>query len=111
VDITIVMGTWCSDSRREVPRFYKLFENLDFNIDDIKLINVDTKKEAEGTTVSELNIERVPTFIFKRGGEEIGRIIETPDESLEADMLKNCFRVISLDFYTFFLIKKVKHIA
>jgi thiol-disulfide isomerase/thioredoxin len=88
VDITIVMGTWCSDSRREVPRFYKLFENLDFNIDDIKLINVDTKKEAEGTTVSELNIERVPTFIFKRGGEEIGRIIETPDESLEADMLK-----------------------
>jgi hypothetical protein len=35
-----------------------------------------------------MNIERVPTFIFKRGGEEIGRIIETPDESLEADMLK-----------------------
>ncbi len=88
VDITIVMGTWCSDSRREVPRFYKLFENLDYGVKRITLINVDTKKEAKGTIVSKLNIDRVPTFIFKRGGEEIGRIVETPEESLEADMLK-----------------------
>ncbi len=88
VTITIVMGTWCSDSRREVPRFYKIFENLDYNIEHIQLINVDTKKEAKGTIVSKLDIERVPTFIFSRNGEEIGRIIETPEESLETDMLK-----------------------
>ena len=87
LSITIVMATWCHDSKREVPRFYKLFENLDYDIDLIKLINVDTKKEAKGTLVSKLNIERVPTFIFSRGSEEIGRIIETPEESLEADML------------------------
>lgn len=87
VNITIVMGTWCSDSRREVPRFYKLFENLDYSTDRILLINVDTKKEAKGTIVSKLNIERVPTFIFSRNGKEIGRIVETPNESLEADIL------------------------
>lgn len=88
VSITIVMGTWCSDSRREVSRFYKLFESLDYDQNRIKLINVDTKKEAKKTIVSKLNIERVPTFIFFKGKEEIGRIIETPEESLEADMLK-----------------------
>jgi len=88
INITIVMGTWCSDSRREVPRFFKLFENLDYSKELIKIINVDTKKEADGTAVSKLNIERVPTFIFYRGGEEIGRIIETPEGSLESDMLK-----------------------
>ena len=88
VSITIVMGTWCSDSRREVPRFLKLFESLDYNPDLIKIINVDTKKAAEGTEVPKLNIERVPTFIFFRDSEEIGRIIETPEVSLEADMLE-----------------------
>ncbi|NJO87856.1 MAG: hypothetical protein HC831_02035 [Chloroflexia bacterium] len=66
VDITIVMGTWCSDSRREVPRFYKLFENLDYSAERIILINVDTKKEAKGTIVEKLNIEKVPTFIFQK---------------------------------------------
>jgi hypothetical protein len=28
VDITIVMGTWCSDSRREVPRFTSFLRTL-----------------------------------------------------------------------------------
>ncbi len=28
VEIKLVMGTWCSDSRREVPRFYKILMKL-----------------------------------------------------------------------------------
>ena len=28
--IRIVLGTWCSDSRREVPRFIKILDFLDF---------------------------------------------------------------------------------
>jgi len=31
-------------------------------------------------------VENVPTFIFFRNGEELGRIIEAPDKSLEEDM-------------------------
>ncbi len=27
--ITCVLGTWCSDSRREVPRFWKLLDEMD----------------------------------------------------------------------------------
>jgi hypothetical protein len=38
--------------------------------------------------VADLNIERVPTFIIMNEGIEIGRIIETPEETLEADLLK-----------------------
>jgi uncharacterized protein (DUF1015 family) len=40
----------------------------------------------------ELEIEKVPTFIVYRNGEEIGRIIETPIKSMEEDLyeiLKN----------------------
>ena len=30
VSVTIVMGTWCSDSRTEVPHFLKIMDALDF---------------------------------------------------------------------------------
>jgi len=88
VAVTIVMGTWCSDSRREVPRFFKILNLLGYDADRVNLILVDRKKEAEGTIVSKLNIERVPTFIFTKGKKEAGRIIETPETTLEGDLLK-----------------------
>jgi len=86
--ITIVMGTWCSDSRREVPNFYKLLDMLKFPENKITLINIDRKKDAIYTDISKLNIELVPTFIIYKNGKEIGRIIETPIQSLEKDLLK-----------------------
>ena len=86
--ITIVMGTWCSDSRREVPRFYKILDELKYPEESIKLISVDRDKVGVDNNVESLNIELVPTFIIYSDGEEIGRIIETPTESLEKDLLK-----------------------
>ena len=35
-----------------------------------------------------MEIELVPTFILDYNGEEIGRIIESPEESLEKDLLR-----------------------
>jgi len=88
IKITLVFGTWCSDSRREVPRFYKILNNLAYDLDNMKVICVNTNKTAEGEGVESLDIQRVPTFIFYREGVEIGRIIETPNKSLEKDMAK-----------------------
>jgi len=87
IKITIVMATWCSDSRREVPHFYKILNKIKYNLKNVTLINVDTKKLAEATNVSELNIEKVPTFILYKNKKEIGRIIETPNKTLEKDIL------------------------
>ncbi len=36
--------------------------------------------------ITNLKIERVPTIIFYRNGVELGRITETPVQSLEKDM-------------------------
>ena len=86
--IAIVMGTWCSDSRREVPRFYKLLDAIEFPEKRVTLINVDRDKKGISVDVSKLNIERVPTFIVYRNNEEVGRIIETPKINLEEDLLE-----------------------
>ncbi len=52
------------------------------------MIAVDEDKEAEGDELSDLNIEFIPTFIIYKGDAELGRIVETPEESLETDLIK-----------------------
>ena len=85
--ITVVMGTWCGDSKLQVPHFYKIVDALGIPEKNITLICVDGDKKAENGLIDNLNIERVPTFIFSREGKELGRIIESPRKSLEQDML------------------------
>ena len=88
INIYIVMGTWCSDSKREVPRFLKILDYLDFFDDQLIIIGVNSGKQAEKTGVERMNIELVPTIIFYFDNAEIGRIIESPVNSLEEDMFK-----------------------
>lgn len=83
--IKIIMGTWCSDSRREVPRFYKILDALRFDEQNVDLICVDRAKVGLNDEVDGLNINFVPTFIFYTNEIEVGRIIETPDVTLEID--------------------------
>lgn len=87
IEVTVVMGTWCSDSRREVPRLLKILSNLDFPLTKLTIINVDRKKDDHAGKVKNLEIEKVPTIIVTKDGYEMGRIIETPKESLEKDLV------------------------
>ncbi len=85
--VTIVFATWCPDSRMEVPRMLKILDYLYVPEKDITLYCVDRDKKAGKFDISNLGIERVPTFIFYVNGQEKGRIIEHPKESLEKDMI------------------------
>ena len=88
VKIKGFMGTWCGDSKRETPHFYKILEQSGFNLNNLELITVDRSKKTPDNLQEGLQIERVPTFIFYRDGKEIGRYVEYARESLEKDMLK-----------------------
>ena len=89
-DILVFMGTWCSDSQREVPRFMKILEKTGFPEDQIKIVALDKRdefyKKSPGGEEKGLNINYVPTFIFLKEGKEVNRIVELPVKSLEADM-------------------------
>eukprot|EP01133_Synstelium_polycarpum_P010020 gene10020-11694_t len=76
--ITIVLGTWCGDSKLQVPHFYKVLDAAGFAEKNITLICVDGNKKAENGIIDNLNIERVPTFIVFKDGKESGRIVESP---------------------------------
>ena len=87
IDIQIFMGTWCSDSRREVPRFLKIIDLIDFDQDSLQIISVDRKKKSPTNDEKNKDIKFVPTFIINKNRNEIGRIAEFPIITLESDLL------------------------
>ena len=92
IGITLVLATWCGDSRREVPRFYKILDYVKFDTRMLKVYSVDRSKKAGKTDLSALEINFVPTIIIYRKHSEMGRIIEKPASTLEKDL----FRYIGL---------------
>ncbi len=87
--IKIVLGSWCGDSKVNVPNFFKVLDALHFKEKNVEIIAVDGHKKAENGLLEGLNIERVPTFIvYDKNGKELGRIVEHPKATLEADLLE-----------------------
>lgn len=87
ISIKIIFGTWCSDSRRELPRFYKIADEVNIPENIITLTAIDTKRSSQDKNPESVEFTRIPTFIFYKNGKEIGRIVESTKESLEKDML------------------------
>lgn len=85
--ITVFMGTWCEDSQRETPHFYKILDEANFNESKLTLITVSDEKTTPQGFEEGKNITNVPTLIFYKNEKELGRIVEYPIESLEKDML------------------------
>jgi thiol-disulfide isomerase/thioredoxin len=90
--VKIFFGSWCGDSKRELPKMTKVLEKLSFPQKNITLIGVDDStevyKQSPQRQEAGMNIFRVPTFIVYENGKEVGRIVEYPTETMERDLLK-----------------------
>ncbi|APF19350.1 thioredoxin family protein [Caldithrix abyssi DSM 13497] len=87
--VLIFLGTWCPDSEREVPRFFKILDAAGLSSKlPVEMWAVDRKKSLPNELPQKYHIEYVPTFIFEINNREIGRIIESPEALyLEEDVL------------------------
>jgi thiol-disulfide isomerase/thioredoxin len=87
----IFLGSWCGDSKREVPRMMKILDNAGVDSNKVTLIFVDNStsayKQSPQHEEKDKNIHHVPTFIVYDGSKEMGRIVESPLVSLEKDLL------------------------
>ncbi|MFY8126812.1 MAG: hypothetical protein ACOVMM_00415 [Chitinophagaceae bacterium] len=88
--IEIFLGTWCGDTKREVPKMIKILETAKVDTSNIHLIFVNrgetTRKQSPQHEEKGKFIHNVATFIFYHNNREIGRIVETPFESFEKDI-------------------------
>ncbi len=87
VDILVFYGPWCSDSRQQVPVFLRIAEKAEIPDSAIRYYALDRTKRSPDGLAEGYGIEKVPTFIFLRGGKEIGRVVESPRTTLEGDIV------------------------
>ena len=89
--IKLFLGTWCGDSKREMPRMIKILNEAKFPTENLEIIALDSRKDfykkSPGGEEKGLNIIKVPTLIFFKNGKEINRIVERPIATLEEDIL------------------------
>jgi hypothetical protein len=88
VTVEVFYGGWCGDSRDHVPSFIKLLEAVNNSNITPMFLGVDRQKHEPLGLARDRRIERVPTFIVFTEGHEIGRIVETPEGSVEEHMVK-----------------------
>lgn len=87
-EVTIFLGTWCGDSRREVPRFWRGLDEAGGSVPfKVTYVTVDRQKKEPAGPVTENGVQYLPTFIVRRGGHEVGRIVETAPNGIEHDLL------------------------
>tara|TARA_X000001036_G_scaffold281851_1_gene261763 strand:+ start:942 stop:1445 length:504 start_codon:yes stop_codon:yes gene_type:complete len=90
-NIEIFMNTKCHDSEREVPRFLKILNTLNFSNENLRIVLLNSeKKTIDGLEIGK-DITNTPTIIFLKNSNEENRIVEFPYENLENDI----FRIIN----------------
>ena len=88
----IFAGTWCGESKADLPKMLKILKAANIDSTQIKLIFLNNTaaqyKQSPGHEEAGKNIVRTPTYIIYNAQKEMGRIIDSPVETFEKDLLK-----------------------
>jgi thiol-disulfide isomerase/thioredoxin len=87
VEVMVFYGPWCSDSRKLVPVFLRIAERAGILDERVRYYTLDRSKKSGDGLTERYAVEKVPTFIFLKGGKEIGRVVESPRTTLEGDIV------------------------
>jgi hypothetical protein len=84
--IEVIFGSWCSDSVAQVPALLKVLDQVGKEALPATYMGVHRARKDREERITALKIEAIPTFIVYRKDAEIGRMVETPKMSVEADL-------------------------
>ena len=84
--VLVFLGTWCHDSKREVPRFLKLLDTAKVQLGSLKLVAVGYDKLDPAGLAKQYDLMYTPTIIVSDGEKELSRMIEKPKQSLAVDL-------------------------
>jgi thiol-disulfide isomerase/thioredoxin len=87
--IEVFMASWSDKSKEQFPRFMKILDEAKFPENRIVTYALNPSMKSFYGEEANKDIQHLPTFIFYKGGKEVGRIVEEPvTGSLEEDILK-----------------------
>jgi thiol-disulfide isomerase/thioredoxin len=87
-EVTVYLGTWCGDSKRELARFWRAVDQAGGAVPfRVAYVGVDRDKKEPADLLAGIGLEYVPTFVVRRDGREVGRIVEESPHGVERDLL------------------------
>ncbi|WP_300361744.1 thioredoxin [uncultured Pseudoalteromonas sp.] len=86
--VLVFLGTWCHDSKREVPRLLKLLDGSGVKLGSLQLIAVGYDKLDPDGLAKQYDLRYTPTFIVSSNGKELLRMIEKPKHSIAMDLTR-----------------------
>lgn len=87
-EVTVFLGTWCGDSRREMARLWRALDEAGGTVPfTLRYVAVDHPKKEPADAIAASDIHYLPTLIVTRDGHEVGRIVESSPHGVEADLL------------------------
>jgi hypothetical protein len=85
--VTVYLGTWCSDSRRELSRFWRAVDEAGGEVAfELAYVGVNRDMDQPAEHLEGLGLQYVPTFVVAVGGSETGRIVEESPNGIEYDL-------------------------
>jgi thiol-disulfide isomerase/thioredoxin len=88
IQVEIFLGTWCPDSKQHVSAYFKVMDLVQNPLIRTTYIGIPQNKDSRAKYFQGKDIQRIPTFIVTIRDQEAGRIIETPQTSVEEDLWK-----------------------
>lgn len=82
----VFAGTWCGDTRKLLPEFYKVMDSAGVEDKQITLYLVGRDKKTQYGSSDIYEITNVPTFIVLKKGKQLGRVVEIVKTSIEIEM-------------------------
>lgn len=84
--MVVFLGTWCDDSHNLIPKLEKVLAASRFPNSQLLMYGVDREKTTTNGEERRYKITNVPTIILIKDGQEAGRITESVQKSIEADL-------------------------
>ncbi len=79
-------GTWSEATQNILPQFYKVLDEAKINRNRVVLYFLDRDRKSPQGYEAQYGITGLPTLIFLKNGQELGRINGSVNTSVEGDL-------------------------
>ncbi len=87
INLKVIFGTWCGDSKNYVPKLLKTLELADNDKISVELIALSSEFLEPWDRIRDYQVTNVPTIIAFSEGRELGRLVErAQSDSMEQDL-------------------------